>query len=319
MQWTQMILRIEETVNRLNDNKWAWFPMFWLRPAASELMTPELVLILTVCVFTPLSLAAAIAIWFYAGSLGFEIFGQTVIAICAFVFPLTGAVSFQYISAHFWNRRVRRLIATGKTEASPAKANVILSNNIDSNPYRTPLATSVATQRTDGALFPLSGVMYAHEVLFCYGSLLVFAAFLLWQQTQRLGIGRAYDFRLPANVLIAQAVVLLMLTLGLAKRQTWLGRRVFFALKLILGAAQVIVCSLPAVGSYLRLTGVVWPAEDIVLLWFLCCGVLVVASAIIQFQHPRPMAAPMFSRADDEKDTGNLTLPEFIKQQSERG
>lgn len=312
---------LERLLNRANDNRWAWFPLFSLRPTRHEFVTSGMVISLVLCAFFPAAAICSLGMFFYARWLGLWTTAAVVAAGCGFVFPLTGAVTYQYVSAYFWNRRAARFREAAESSdrgdgdqtlnIHRPQSNAGVERDISGivaelaqtcsknmgNPYRPPEVRSVLRDADGHHPFALRVLLYMHEVLFCHGSLLMFAVFCLWERiVYRQLSGLADKYHLLAVVSGIQGLLLIVLTVCLTKRQTWLGRRTFFLLKLTLAIAQFVVCCHPSFALLLGATLMLWPVDTILRCWFLFCAVLTMWSACVQWTQPERPVAPMFSQ-----------------------
>ena len=145
---------LERTLNRANDKRWAWFPLFSLQPAQHDFVTPAVLLALIVGGLLPAAFLGAVCIFIYVRYLGTGDSVALVAAMCEFILSFAAAVTFQYVSVSCWNRRAARLRSSSNFPT--AFSEVVKEQNVDThNPYRPPNDHTVAVDSSSWHRFPL--------------------------------------------------------------------------------------------------------------------------------------------------------------------
>lgn len=302
---------LEETFNRITQKRWSWFPMHSMQPAPNEFVSVQKVLTIILLSLVPAATIGSVGIYFYTRWLGLWHEAALIAAVIANVFSLAGAVNYQYCAAHFWNRRARRLQLAGDLpadETSPTGAEK--KTSLQHNPFAAPEVMSVAMDASRPA-FPLNRSLLLHEVFFCHGSLLVWSLLCLRGFFRFHNLPAvAQSYRTMGVVSLLQGAVLAVLTVSLATRQSWLGRRTFFVLKLAFGIGQIAFVLYPADQHLLRSVLLPQPVDNVLLIWFGACGVLTLWSAVVQYRQPEDPVQPLFGRNPVRSTEGVEKEPE---------
>lgn len=171
--------RLERHFNWFNDQKWNWVPLLSLRPEHHDYVTAGVILRFACFAFGPISCVGGLFLFFTATDiLGLWLEPAVWLGIFGGVTSLTVAVTHQYVSFHFWNRRAFRLRRQPGFRPTPQHAQTVTAHT--DSPYRPPSTGELAFQEPDRPPLPLRHVASLLEVVFVQGTLVALTQAVSW-------------------------------------------------------------------------------------------------------------------------------------------
>lgn len=188
---------LERHFNWLNDCRWNWAPLFYLRPDKCEFIGLHVILMFGLLCFGPISICGGLfAFWFLNGQLGLWVYASVNVSVVAAVLSFCTAITHQYVAFHFWNRRAERIrrspdfvppIASGFARVS--------SEETTNDPFRPPQQPNHTLDTSQKPPLPLQHLLYCIEAVFGAGAI--------------LGVSYWLDFAYPQNNLFTIGMTIL--------------------------------------------------------------------------------------------------------------